>query len=64
MGQYSPCDVEDLNKEISEEEDSYLKYASNNLQSWKKINTNAFISQISQGEENNLLNKIILIYFV
>ena len=53
MGQYSPCDVEDLNKEISEEEDSYLKYASNNLQSWKKINTNAFISQISQGEENN-----------
>ena len=53
MGQYSPCDVEDLNKEISEEEDNYLKYVSNNIQSWKKINTNAFISQLSQGEENN-----------
>ena len=53
MGQYSPCDVEDLNKEISEEEDNYLKYASNNIQSWKKININAFISQLSQGEENS-----------
>ena len=53
MGQYSTCDVDDLNKEVLEDEDNYLKFVSNNIQSWKKINLNAFISKLSQGEENN-----------
>ena len=53
MGQYSTCDVDDLNKEVLEDEDNYLKFVSNNIQPWKKINLNAFISKLSQGEENN-----------
>ena len=53
MGQYSPCDIDDLNKEILKGNDDYLEFLSSNVQAWKRINLNAFISKISQGEENS-----------
>ena len=53
MGQYSPCDVDDLNKEILKGNDDYLEFLSSNVQAWKRINLNAFISKLSQGEENS-----------
>ena len=53
MGQYSPCDIDDLNKEILEGNDDFLEFLSSNVQTWKRINLNAFISKLSQGEENS-----------
>lgn len=53
MGQFSPCDVEDIEKETENGEDDFLKFVSSNIKSWKKINLNAFISKLSQGEQNN-----------
>ena len=53
MGQFSPCDVEDIKKETENGEDDFLKFVSSNIKSWKKINLNAFISKLSQGEQNN-----------
>ena len=46
MGQYSPCDVDDLNKEILEGNDDFLEFLSSNVQAWKRINLNAFISKL------------------
>ena len=54
MGQYSPCNPEDLEKEEEENENDYLQFISNNIRTWKKINLNEFISKLSQGEKNNL----------
>ena len=55
MGQYASLDKEDdeIVKEDEEGENDFLKYASNNIKSWKRMNLNAFISKLSQGEENN-----------
>ena len=53
MGQYSSCNWDDLEKEEESGENDFLKFASSNIKTWKKINLNAFISKISQGEKNN-----------
>ena len=53
MGQYSPCDKDDLEPEEENGENNYLEYISYNLKTWKKINLNSFISKISLGEKNN-----------
>ena len=53
MGQYSPCDINELEEQTKDDEDDFLKFASNNTKSWKKINENAFISELSQGENKN-----------
>ena len=44
---------DEIVKEVEEGENDFLKYASNNIKSWKRININCFISKLSQGEENN-----------
>ena len=54
MGRYSSCDLDDINPETEKEENNYLQFVSNNINSWKKNNLNAFISKLSQGEKNNL----------
>ena len=36
MGQFSPCDVEDIEKETENGEDDFLKFVSSNIKSWKK----------------------------
>ena len=53
MGQYSPCDIDDLEQEKENGENDYLEFISCNTKTWKKINLNAFISKISLGEKNN-----------
>ena len=53
MGQYSPCDKDDLEPEEENGENDYLEFISYNLKTWKKINLNSFISKISLGEKNN-----------
>jgi protein phosphatase 2C family protein 2/3 len=53
MGQYSPCNKDDLEPEEENGENNYLEYISYNLKTWKKINLNSFISKISLGEKNN-----------
>ena len=53
MGQYSPCNKDDLEPEEENGENNYLEYISYNLKTWKKINLNSFISKKSLGEKNN-----------
>ncbi len=53
MGQYSPCDKDDLDPDEENGENDYLEFISYNLKTWKKINLNSFISKISLGEKNN-----------
>ena len=55
MGQYASLDKEDdeIVKEVEEGENDFLRCASNNIKSWKRLNLNALISKLSQGEENN-----------
>ena len=53
MGQYSPCNKDDLEPEEENGENDYLEYISYNLKTWKKINLNSFISKKSLGEKNN-----------
>ena len=51
MGQFSPCNINDLDQQIEEGEDVLLKFVSNNTKTWKKINENAFISKFSSKSE-------------
>ena len=53
MGQYSPCDKDDLDPEEENGENNFLEFISYNLKTWKKLNLNSFISKISLGEKNN-----------
>ena len=53
MGQYSPCNKDDLDPDEENGENDYLEFISYNLKTWKKINLNSFISKISLGEKNN-----------
>lgn len=53
MGQYSPCNKDDLEPDEENGENNYLEYISYNLKTWKKINLNSFISKKSLGEKNN-----------
>ena len=53
MGQYSPCNKDDLEPDEENGENDYLEFISYNLKTWKKINLNSFISKISLGEKNN-----------
>ena len=53
MGQYSSCNLNDLEKEEESGENDFLKFASSNIKTWKKINLNYFISKLSQGAKNN-----------
>ena len=53
MGQYSPCNKDDLEPDEEKGENDYLEFISYNLKTWKKINLNSFISKISLGEKNN-----------
>ena len=53
MGQYSPCDKDDLDPDEENGENDYLEFISYNLKTWKKINLNSFISKKSLGEKNN-----------
>ena len=51
MGQFSSKQNSDKEKE--EGENDYLKFLSCNIQGWKNLNENTFISKISQGNDNN-----------
>ena len=53
MGQYSPCNKDDLDPEEENGENNFLEFISYNLKTWKKINLNSFISKKSLGEKNN-----------
>ena len=53
MGQYSPCNKDDLDPDEENGENDYLEFISYNLKTWKKLNLNSFISKISLGEKNN-----------
>jgi serine/threonine protein phosphatase PrpC len=53
MGQYSPCNKDDLDPDEENGENDYLEFISYNLKTWKKINLNSFISKISLGEKAN-----------
>ena len=53
MGQYSPCNKDELDPDEEKGENDYLEYISYNLKTWKKLNLNSFISKISLGEKNN-----------
>ena len=53
MGQYSPCNKDDLDPDEEKGENDYLEFISYNLKTWKKLNLNSFISKISLGEKNN-----------
>ena len=53
MGQYSPCNKDDLDPDEEKGENDYLEFISYNLKTWKKINLNSFISKKSLGEKNN-----------
>ena len=53
MGQYSPCNKDDLDPDEENGENDYLEFISYNLKTWKKINLNSFISKKSLGEKNN-----------
>ena len=53
MGQYSPCNKDDLDPEEENGENNFLEFISYNLKTWKKLNLNSFISKISLGEKNN-----------
>ena len=53
MGQYSPCNKDELDPDEEKGENDYLEFISYNLKTWKKINLNSFISKKSLGEKNN-----------
>ena len=53
MGQYSLCNIDDLDQETENGENDFLQFSSSNIKSWQKENLNSFISKISQGENNN-----------